>query len=263
MKQIIPFQKELLFKTNVCEITSISLEHTLSLKEDDLISGEFHLFGDYKMTEGSINREKFDFKLPFDIALDARYDIDSIVIDIDNFYYEVVNDESLRIHIDVYVDGRKKDDDVSDTIGDEDVFDDDADMTSCEVVDRKDNDLKEDEGVHEVVLKDVERPTVMIHEDDDIEESVQYQKANHYYLDDDEDKNHFKEFNIFENVDEADTYVTYHVYIVKDNDSIDTIMDKFGVSKEEILVYNDADDIKPGSKLIIPNHYEQRIKGII
>ena len=86
MKQIIPFKKELLFKTKVSEITSISLEHALTLKKDDLISGEFHITGDYKMTEGSINREKFDFKLPFDIALDSRYDISSIIIDIDNFY---------------------------------------------------------------------------------------------------------------------------------------------------------------------------------
>ena len=39
MKQIIPFKKELLFKTKVSEITSISLEHTLSLKDDDLFVG--------------------------------------------------------------------------------------------------------------------------------------------------------------------------------------------------------------------------------
>ena len=61
MRQIIPFKKELLFKTKVSEITSISLEHTLSLKSDDLISGFFQITGDYKMTEGSINREKFEF----------------------------------------------------------------------------------------------------------------------------------------------------------------------------------------------------------
>ena len=91
MKQIIPFKKELLFKTKVSEITSISLEHTLNIKQEDLISGEFHINGDYKMTEGSINREKFDFKIPFDIALDSRYDMNSIVIDIDNFYYEIIN----------------------------------------------------------------------------------------------------------------------------------------------------------------------------
>ena len=64
MKQIIPFKKELLFKTKVSEITSISLEHNLSLTEDDLVSGEFVITGDYKMTDASINREKFEFTLP-------------------------------------------------------------------------------------------------------------------------------------------------------------------------------------------------------
>ena len=107
MKQIIPFKKELLFKTKVSEITSISLEHTLSLKNDDLISGEFIVSGDYKMTEGSINREVFKFKLPFDIALDSRYNVDNIIIDIDNFYYEIINNESLQVNIDVYIEGEK------------------------------------------------------------------------------------------------------------------------------------------------------------
>ena len=108
MRQIIPFKKELLFKTKISEITSISLEHTLRLVEDDLVSGEFHISGDYKMTEASINREKFYFTLPFEIDLDADYISDSVSIDIDNFYYEVVNDDSLQVNIDVFVDGEKK-----------------------------------------------------------------------------------------------------------------------------------------------------------
>ena len=42
------------------------------------------------MTDASINREKFSFTLPFDIALDSRYDASSLIIDIDNFYYEII-----------------------------------------------------------------------------------------------------------------------------------------------------------------------------
>ena len=108
MRQIIPFKKELLFKTKISEITSISLEHTLRLVEDNFVSGEFHISGDYKMTEASINREKFYFTLPFEINLDDDYISDSVSIDIDNFYYEVVNDDSLQVNIDVFVDGEKK-----------------------------------------------------------------------------------------------------------------------------------------------------------
>ena len=243
MKQIIPFQKELLFKTKVSEITSISLEHTLSLSNDDFISGEFHISGDYKMTEGSIQRENFDFKIPFDIALDGRYQMNSIVIDIDNFSYEVVDNESLKVNIDVYVEGEKMEEDVIEN--QDEVIDD-----SKEVVTSSDESRDEKEEVTDV-LENKNPPSVCI-EEDEIEESVQYQKPDQYYLDEDKGM----EFNIFEDMDDTDTYVTYHVYIVKDSDTIDSITQKYGVTKEEIAVYNDIDDIKAGTKLIIPYHHE-------
>ena len=34
MKNIIPFKKDVIFKTNISEVTSISLENTLSIKDD-------------------------------------------------------------------------------------------------------------------------------------------------------------------------------------------------------------------------------------
>ena len=69
MKKIIPFEKELLFKTSVNEITAISLEHNLDLSNEDTISGNFIITGEYKITEASIQKESFSFELPFDIAL--------------------------------------------------------------------------------------------------------------------------------------------------------------------------------------------------
>ena len=105
MKQIIPFKKELLFKTKVNEITSISLEHTLSLKNEDQIAGSFQITGDYKMTNSSINKEQFEFNLPFEIELDDKYNPETITIDIDNFYYEIINNEALKVNIDVYLEG--------------------------------------------------------------------------------------------------------------------------------------------------------------
>ena len=35
MRQIIPFKKDLLFKTKVSEITSISLEHSIAIKNSE------------------------------------------------------------------------------------------------------------------------------------------------------------------------------------------------------------------------------------
>ena len=57
-------------------------------------------------------------------------------------------------------------------------------------------------------------------------------------------------------MDSSETYVTYHVYIVKEQDTIDSIMKKYNVDKEKISLYNNLEEIKPGMKLIIPNQDE-------
>ena len=240
MKQIIPFKKELLFKTKVSEITSISLEHTLSLKDDDLISGEFIINGDYKMTEGSINREKFSFTLPFDIALDSRYDAKNIIIDIDNFYYEVINNEFLVVNIDVFVDGEKIKEEIKEV-------DDDAPIIRMvpNTRERDDNNF----------IKSIEFPSInkdMIDEEFDID--INYKKVPMMDVGEKEvsNKNIDNNFNIFQDIDNSDTYVTYHVYIVKEGDTIDTIMEKYSVKKESLSLYNNIEDIKVGTKLIIP-----------
>lgn len=301
MRQIIPFKKELLFKTKISEITSISLEHTLRLVEDNLVSGEFHISGDYKMTEASINREKFYFTLPFEIDLDDDYIVDSVSIDIDNFYYEVVNDDSLQVNIDVFVDGEKKK-----IIPEEVVVDKEAvDSFTEEEVKDVEEELVRDVNLENLELKgdnieistdadidsnnsfiDVSNNIVDISCDDEriivtddtsndrqdsdsidnnvnnnreeLEKQVNYIEVPKVSLEDIEDNsvdndvinNNFNFFNT-ENFG-TDTYVTYYVYIVKEDDTINSIMDKFNVSKEEIANYNDISDIKKGTKLIIP-----------
>ena len=222
MKQIIPFQKEIPFKTKVSEITSISLEHNIIETKEDNITGEFYITGDYKMTEGSITREKFNFTLPFDITLTEEYNQDNMTVDIDNFYYEIVNNEYLKVNIDLYVEGEKKEAPIE---------------------------PPKEERKTEPEEQEIEFPNINI-EQEEIEKEVEYKKPDIKYL---EEKDDQLEFNIFENIDHSDTYVTYHVYIVKEEDTIDRIIEKYGVSKEEISLYNNLEDIKPGTKLIIPN----------
>ena len=297
MRQIIPFKKELLFKTKISEITSISLEHTLRLVEDNLVSGEFHISGDYKMTEASINREKFYFTLPFEINLDDDYISDSVSIDIDNFYYEVVNDDSLQVNIDVFVDGEKKkvlddnsilESDVSNETLDEIVdsscaicrdvnlenlesVSEDGEVNIDKEVDSNDNNnisnniidisssnnsTMEEENINNY---DIDNSFSNIDTNrDNIDKTIDYMEVpkvsfsniQSSSVDDVIPSNNFNFFNT-ENFG-TDTYVTYYVYIVKEDDTIDGIMDKFNVSKEDIANYNDISDIKKGTKLIIP-----------
>lgn len=49
-------------------------------------------------------------------------------------------------------------------------------------------------------------------------------------------------------------YVTYKIYIVKENDTIDTILNKYKKTKEDIEKYNNIDTINIGDKIIIPTN---------
>ena len=108
MKKIIPFEKDLLFKTSVNEITAISLEHNLDLSNEDTISGNFIITGEYKITEASIQKESFSFELPFDIALGTRLNTKECVIDIDDFNYKLKDSNTLYVKIDLYIEGEEE-----------------------------------------------------------------------------------------------------------------------------------------------------------
>ena len=43
------------------------------------------------------------------------------------------------------------------------------------------------------------------------------------------------------------------VYIYKDEDTIESVLEKYSITKEELANYNNLDDIIPGSKIVIPS----------
>lgn len=112
MKKIVPFKKDITFDSNIAEISSISLEHTLKLKEENLVSGEFIISGTYKMTEASLNSDSFEYQLPFDISIDKKYDTSEVSVDISDFYYEVTDSKILSISIEVVLEGLKEREDI-------------------------------------------------------------------------------------------------------------------------------------------------------
>ena len=54
--------------------------------------------------------------------------------------------------------------------------------------------------------------------------------------------------------DDDDQYGTFIVYIVRQNETINSIIEKYHTTLEEIEQYNDIKDIQNGTKLIIPAH---------
>ena len=246
MKQIVPFKKELPFKTKVSEITSISLEREINVLEDAVITGVFHITGDYKMNEGSINREEFSFDLPFDITLDPRYDIDSVKSDIEDFYYDVINEDTLKVNIDLYIEAEYKEE--TPLVVEEEQ---EEVRTTAEEIPLENTPIQTISGTLEKEEKIMENI-----KEEDVVENTKEEKITSSTTKEERDDDGITACDLFSNLDDTETYSTYYVYIVKEEDTIDKILVKYGITKEELESYNDITGIKPGDKVIIPKASE-------
>ena len=236
MKKIVPFKKKLFFNNNISEILSISLEHNLHHENNYLISGEFILAGEYKVTESSTYSEKFDFKVPFDINVDEKYIMDKVTIDIDDFYYEIVNSNALLINIDVVID---KLEEKEDRISLDEVLNESEEDIKQFFTDAKEDIVKQVDN-HKEHLQDIY---------EEKKEEVEEIKDNF--------KNNIKEYameKINNIVDDIKDFVTYRVYILKEGDTIETITSKYNIDKELLEEYNNLIDLKIGDKIIIPTN---------
>ena len=236
MKSIIPFKKDIIFKTNLSEITSISLEHSLSI-EDDTVKGEFIISGEYKVTDNSTTVEPYEIKLPFEIVMDEKYDTKKATIDIDDFYYEILNDNVLSVSIDVLVDKL------------EEKPKEELELTNIELKRDVMPEIKEDK---EEIIQ-LEKDRICYPEKEDDVEIIKNKKEK--IIDVDEVDNSDRELNvtsIFSNSNLEETYTTYNVYIVKEEDNLQSILSKYNVTEEELEKYNDLSNIQVKDKLIIP-----------
>ena len=220
MKKIIPFKKQLTFKTNVNEITSIALENTLHTKQNE-IEGDLIINGTYKITETSELIDNFEFKIPMNIELDEKYITENIIIDINDFYYEIINNSILEVNIEILLDNL---------------------IEKIEEPKIEKETIKLEERCIEEETLEQEIPEPQIQEQ--IKETKEEQKK--------EIKNEEKNIiNIFENIIEQEEYKTYYVYIVREGDNLETIQTKYNVTKDLLEEYNDLTEIKLGDKIII------------
>ena len=255
MKQIIPFKKDLPFKTKVSDITSISLERKIEILDGGIVTGTFYITGDYKMNEGSINREKFSFDLPFDITLDPRYDVNSVKADIEDFYYDVINGDTLKVNIDLYIEAEY----LPDTSLDNNILtEEDKSNNEMNDVQKEDEPVEEDRNIMTESKSDSKNDENIEIEKDKEVTSEKINNDDATMNDSDIERNDVDDFanDLFSNLDNTETYTTYYVYIVKEEDTIDKIISLYGVTKEDIENYNDITSIKPGDKVIIPKTSE-------
>lgn len=254
MKQIIPFVKDLNFNTKMSEITSIALEHNLQMENSDSVVGNFTVSGKYKISDISVNEETFEKEIPFDITLDDKYDASKVHIDIDDFYYEIINDEYLRVHIDVLVDNLiyfKKEE------KNEEERTDDTNKAITLYNENKEEKAMIDEIQRPILtsLSDENEETtdeIKNEKKQEIREVRKEEKSEENLESSEEDGSHKIPGINTSFLSENERFSTYKVHIIREDETIETIKEKYNVTTDELEKYNSLDKIMLGSKIIVP-----------
>lgn len=202
MNKIIPFNRDIKFNGSIGEITSIALDDTLVFKDSHTISGDLIVRGCHKIDE---IEEDFSYNLPTQISVDDKYDTEKAKISVDDFYYEIINDDTLKVKIDLILD-----------------------------------DLYYKEVKIEPLTRDITMDDVKKIDEEEINE-IQNEESNNNITD------------LFNETDNIKEYSIYRVCLVSSSDTLDSILNKYNVTKEELSYYNDLENLKPGVKLIIPS----------
>lgn len=270
MKKTVPFTKQIHFKTMIAEITNIEVTHNLEVKENNNIEGDILVDGLYKIHEASQIEEEFHYQLPFTIEVDDKYDIENVEIGVSDFYFEIINEEDLKVNVDLEISNveEKKEEIDENVVRDDSLkipIEVDEKIESVEVpsVDEIENDLDD------INNKDTncDGDNTIINSDNNltnmnsfIDKIMENKEESSPMLEKKENMNtnptSNSYSNIFDTISTDETYVTYYVYIMRESDTIEGILDKYKVTKEDLNFYNDIDNIKVGSKIIIPCHNE-------
>ena len=171
--------------------------------------------------------EDFSYKIPVLISVDEKYETEKASIGIDDFYYEIINDNILKVKIDLILD----------------------DLYYKE--ERSNLDLEVNEQDNLEVSLDTEKIDINFDK-----ENVQ---ENNLYINISDNEKNMEGSKITDLFKESDTdkeYSIYRVYTISEGDTLDTILDKYKITKDNLEQYNDLTKLDIGTKLIIPSSDE-------
>lgn len=231
MNQKIEFKKDCMLKTYVSSITDISLTHDYKIL-DDTIEGYFDVTGSYKVTMSSVETESFMFTIPFTIALSSLIDKDTIDLKLSDFNYSVEKDV---LHLKMFLDMDYQEIEIKE------------DTEDNEEIDNMINDLIDKDSTTDIKSPSEFHNEVMLDNVLDSKEEVSTKE-----------KVSEKNFNTIFNEVKESNFSKYKVYIMRSEDTLESILVKYNVTMDEIKEYNDIDNINIGSKIVIPyNKNEQ------
>ncbi len=232
MQSIVPYTKEIQFKSRIFEICSISLEHEIN-PGDTEITGNFIISGEYKSHEVSVNKEEFNYKLPFHLEVTDTIDKNSIQFEITDFNYQVVNEDTLKVDIEFQVSA-----------------------TTIEPVR-----IEEREAISEIKKEVIEDIDDLFHEEEivsapieeriEVEEKEETPETIEERLEEEQ-----AEVVLDSAIEKEDEYMTYHIHIVSETDTLESLIATYETDIDTLKEYNQMDSLNIGDKIIIPSKDE-------
>ena len=246
MSEAFEITREFLFKTNIHEITSISIEQNFDIIENN-IEGEFDITGDYRLHEISLNKEDFSFKIPFSHKINDNINLDTVDLEVTDFTYEFNNGDELKVHIEYNVTGEQN----VQEFNDEKELNDFLDNNEAEIISFKDDkeEIREDakEEKDEKIASEVKEELT----NDEEERNIAIPIPVHNEIDKEENQN-----LIINSINKDDEFVKYHIHTVVMNDTIENICTKYNINVGTLKKYNTFDNLELNMKLLIPENEE-------
>ncbi|MDD4705996.1 MAG: LysM peptidoglycan-binding domain-containing protein [Bacilli bacterium] len=280
MNETFILDKELMFKSNIYEITSLSIEHSYDVVGSNC-EGEFILSGEYRLHEVSINKEDFSFRIPFSTELRSNVNLDSVEVDINDFSYEL-NEDVLEVHIEYLIRGEQS----LIEFADEADLDEFLKNNEAEIVDLSEE-KKEIELNAESSLENAERDEVdkVLELDEELKEDnddrneeeilvpinqlyqepiiipetpITHEERHHKDEEEDEIKEEPKvtetdKNTIINSINSEESFITYHVHTVIPSDTLESICALYNTNLNDLKKYNNIDELILNMKLIIPD----------
>lgn len=272
MRQIIPFVKDVVFKTNIASITSISLECEEHVSEGE-INGNFIVFGDYKIHNDTTEKELFKYKLPFTAIIPDNIILETVSLDIKDFTYDIIENNAIRVKIDFLIEGEENKDEKIEkereesTMIDKKIKDDTSyyldqkldEFLNRNIVSKKEDILEKSECEDinitnsDNVIFDIDMDKGLENDSFELNKEISNRNEEEQVMED----NNIKEKHEDNKEVVEEEYITYHIHIVKENETIEEILKIYETDLDNIRMYNDITNINIGDKIIIPEYLDE------